>query len=934
MSIKQSDSNKQPKNTTKNKQQQHNITEILKTKQKLAIQGNKLKNPTINRLSTKKQPWKEPPSHSMDLPHIQQTHNKRQEKEQSTIKPTQKKSLSIQPTQKQQNITTLTKEKLFDMYKVEKRIKVPCHKSIGFPDKKLPPNTKINIYKIDNRNIFPKELPVQDDVGKCGLMWPRGNIAINHPAAKFLLEYSTLGCPTDMGPDWTKEEIISAVMRGPHISAKLPDAITYLQQETEEKLKGGYINKVTWGQIKNHYPSNFKLSPLAMIPHKSRSYRCILDLSFEFKANNKIINSVNTTTNIKAPQKAMAQLGSVIKRIIYKMAANYDTNNPFIFSKCDVKDGFWRMIVSLKDAWNFAYVLPTKEKPAHIDDTQIIIPHALQMGWTESPPYFCSATETARDVIQYYYDNQRYIPPHPLEQYITSPLADTNIQQTPKTPTTGIEVYVDDFITVTNNREPNHLRKLARSMLHGIHSIFPPPTVTGHSGENPVSIKKLKQLEGSFSTTKEILGWLFNGQNFTIQLPEDKAEKIIDTLQQLTKQSAATLNQLEKIQGKLVHASLGIPGGRGLLSPLYRTVALQKPTTKISKNLQQCFKDWKTLIKIMTERPTSVLELIPKDPNYIGYVDSSKHAVGGVWTRGTEYIKPTVWRMEWPADIQERFKTADTSGDISINDLELAGIIIAWLVLEKVTEQELKHKHVGIFCDNITAVQWVYKRSTSTSTIAGHLLRALSLRVHINQAAQPQILHIPGEKNNMADMASRSFNDDMLTKSNITFLQHFSSTFPLQNDCWKEYHLPKKIKSKVISCLRGKPLIMALWMKIIGQDKNTGNTGRSTPNNSTTTHSSQTATTVQNNSSSSQPLLLGSGQATTGKETLFEFRRLHRRLRPYQRPSNWLGNNRQSTKQIKFTNYQWHGSLRDSDEKIHQQHHSSQFQSQFQKIAN
>ena len=57
------------------------------------------------------------------------------------------------------------------------------------------------------------------------------------------------------------------------------------------------------------------------------------------------------------------------------------------------------VVVSMLDAWNFCYVLPSLEPITNIDDTEIIIPHALQMGWAESLPFFCAATETARDIV-------------------------------------------------------------------------------------------------------------------------------------------------------------------------------------------------------------------------------------------------------------------------------------------------------------------------------------------------------------------------------------------------------------------------------------------------------------------------------------------------------------------------------------------------------
>ena len=140
-------------------------------------------------------------------------------------------------------------------------------------------------------------------------------------------------------------------------------------------------------------------------------------------------------------------------------------------------------------------------------------------------------------------------------------------------------------------------------------------------------------------------------------------------LHPVTKQSHATLNQLEKNQGKLVHASMEIPGGIGLLSPLYKAVASQHNNISISTNLKQCLKDWKTLINIIASRPTSVLELVPRSPHYIGYVDSSKGAVGGVWINTQTSLNPTVWRFQWPKAIQTQFTSTNNKGNISINDL-------------------------------------------------------------------------------------------------------------------------------------------------------------------------------------------------------------------------------------------------------------------------
>ena len=615
-------------------------------------------------------------------------------------------------------------------------------------------------------------------------MWPRGKTATQHPAAKLLTILSEMGCPVDTGPDWSEEEILAALARGPHVSAKITEALQCLHIETEEKLKGGYVTKQRWGDIKHNYPKNLKLSPLAMIPHKSRKYRCILDLSFQLKLNGKKIDSVNQTTTGVAPQKAMAQLGATMKRILHNMATNYNKDKPFKFSKCDIKDGFWRLVVSMLDAWNFCYVLPSKQLLTNIDDLEIIVPHALQMGWSESPPLFCTATETARYIIQSYFDNETCIPPHPFEHYLHKNITMESKQYNNKNnATTLIEVYVDDFVTATNDTSNEHLQHLSRAILHGIHSIFPPPSVTKHSGQDPISEKKLKQNEGLFEHVKEILGWIVDGKEFTIQLPQQKAEKILGKIRKLLKQQKIPLQKLQKMQGKLIHASLGMPGGKGLMSPIYSATKSNPTSVKMTTNLKQCLKDWKEIIKHLAARPTSVLELAPDDPKYIGYVDASGTAVGGVWVDGTKSLQHQwVWRLKWPQEVQDQLITENNKhGTLSINDLEMAGILLAWLVLEDINAGNLQNTHIGMFCDNMSTVTWTNKKSTSTSTIAGHLLRALALRQHICRASPLLTVHIAGKQNKMADVASRSFNDVSFTNTDKTFLQTFTSLFPIQN---------------------------------------------------------------------------------------------------------------------------------------------------------
>ena len=84
----------------------------------------------------------------------------------------------------------------------------------------------------------------------------------------------------------------------------------------------------------------------------------ILDLSFSLRVDGEKLTSVNDASDkTLAPQHAMYELGNVIPRIVHTLATAPDTGVPFLFSKIDLKDGYWRMVVHGDDAWNFAYVL-------------------------------------------------------------------------------------------------------------------------------------------------------------------------------------------------------------------------------------------------------------------------------------------------------------------------------------------------------------------------------------------------------------------------------------------------------------------------------------------------------------------------------------------------------------------------------------------------
>ena len=395
---------------------------------------------------------------------------------------------------------------------------------------------------------------------------------------------------------------------------------------------------------------------------------------------------------------------------------------------------------------------------------------------------------------------------------------------------------------------------------------------------------------------------MVNGQTYTVQLSPEKAAKYIKAIKRLLKQSQVPIKEFQKVTGKLQHASIGMPGGAGLFSPFYMALRGTPDIIYLGRFLKQALADWVHLLRNAATEPTSVLQLVEQQPNYIGYCDACKFGASGVWFNGTSNLDYHVWQYEWPQDVRDNLKTADNpKGTISINDLEMAGLVMQWLVLECLVPT-LCNTHVAIYCDNASTVSWSFKMAQSKSLVASFLLRALGLRMHAVKSSPLQCLPIAGSDNSMADEASRQVPSNPAQSPSFTSLtSFFNTTFPLQQpNSWQEFHLPNKLTSKIISCLRGKPLTLASWLRLPKPAHATGQNGHPSQNSLAWTPSSNMLTPL-NATSSSRPLLQGSGVELSAEENKSLLKRSDRRLLPSARPSNWLDNKVPSTEETKST---------------------------------
>ena len=662
-------------------------------------------------------------------------------------------------------------------------------------------------------------------------MCPRG-LALHHPAASTLSEYAMKGCPTNTGANWTLEQMQNAIDRGPHISALVPDAMTQLDIEVKEKVANGQARIVYWNDIRHAPPPQLKISPIAMVEHKSRPYRAILDLSFPVRLSpSTTVPSVNSTTMKTAPRAAIDQIGHVLPRIIHAFATVEDDAKIFM-AKWDIKDGFWRLDCEAGEEWNFAYVLPSL---VATNDIQLIVPTSLQMGWIESPPYFCAASETARDVAALYAErplgDDRYHSALPHTQTHEDYKALPTSHDRNAAPIRYImEVYVDDFIDIVIPVCQQDLDHIAIATMTGIHDVFPPSV---SPATDPISEKKLLRGEGAWANVKEILGMTFDGTDKTIWLAAEKRDAVLLILKtwvrKVSKRIGIAFNEFRTVLSKLQHAFITVPAGRGLLSAFYQVLAKEPPLVFLhtNANLYNAVLDCRTFLRETISTPTKCKNLVTGWPDYVGITDASGHGLGGVIIGENKQVPPVVFRFQWPTDISASIVSDDNpDGTITNSDLEMAGLLMLWLVMEEVCEVE--NAHVALFSDNSPTVHWVKQLAAKHSTIAMQLVRALALRLQLAKASPLTPLHIAGVNNSLTDIPSRSFGSDAgwYCKTDEQLLTLFNSTFPLPNQgSWTVFHLSSEIATRVISILRMKVFTADEWRRLPKKGRFTGNVG-------------------------------------------------------------------------------------------------------------
>ena len=708
------------------------------------------------------------------------------------------------------------------------------------------------------------------------------------PAAAYqqLLEFATTGTPADCGEPWPTDVLEQAIATGPHVSAMTPAGANLLWTDIQYQVDAGFVRILTEAQLRAEQTQELKVSRVAVVPQDNRRDRIILNLSAEVtfprtrRRPARTHPSVNETTRPAHDQSAVKRLGKASHAILL-YTFETDPSWEICWIKLDLSDGFWRMVVQAGTEQNFVFEMPPHPSRS---GRHFVVPSALQMGWTNSPPYFCTATETCRQLIQrllaFTLDSGINVP-HPYDKFVAPVPAALPPPIAPGPVTVLGQVFVDDFCfglagaPQRQHKTRDHLW-MARACLHGAHAIFPPPDVLHHSGgKDSISLKKAEKGDLRPCPTKELLGVEYSGSPGAerwVRLPAKKAAKYQHAIRVALDSPAhrIALQKYQKILGKLIYASSVVPNMRNFFTPLYVQLRGKAPSSFIGLGRNSITRETLEFLHLLLSHaqraPPHITELVSPDlPHVYGTVDASGMGFGGTLLPCTHFIRATVWRLPMPLDLEQ----AVSQGLLTMVDCEHVAYFIHLCLSHDLVEREwgwIAGMTSHTYSDNAPTVG-IQRRGASraSSPTPAVILKWLALRQRILRHGPQDLQHWPGEQNTMADLPSRSFHNPAW-ETDAAFLLEFANRFPLppQLGSWRIVRPNSAISSAAFSLLR-----KIRDTTLLPRDKS-GDTGLPLPRalaNTLTSLNTRDPPTTWNASTCSWPLLLPCGKVVSTAES-------------------------------------------------------------------
>jgi hypothetical protein len=316
-----------------------------------------------------------------------------------------------------------------------------------------------------------------------------------------------------------------------------------------------------------------------------------------------------------------------------------------------------------------------------------------------------------------------------------------------------------------------------------------------------------------------------------ITLPRSCLDTLRESVTTLCSQHHTTLKKWRALLGTMHGATTALYGGEHLFSILQHAFqSAKRNRITLTALLKAIFHDWLVLADTMTQYPVPIHVLVPRASDLVTATDASRDGMGGFWLQPSLHTPQPIlvlWRTTFDTDIQSQLITAtNPTGTITNSNLELAAIIMGTSLTNH--HLPIAHPSILIASDNIPAVTWCKKGSTSSTTSAAFLLpHFANTRCAAPFTVQP--LYIPGHTNQIADCCSR-----LLHLPDDTFLAYMNQHFPV-HPSWTLVRPPKEQLLLMKSALFRKLPWLAFPQELSGPETPHGPYGKTSALTSTKT---------------------------------------------------------------------------------------------------
>ena len=309
-----------------------------------------------------------------------------------------------------------------------------------------------------------------------------------------------------------------------------------------------------------------------------------------------------------------------------------------------------------------------------------------------------------------------------------------------------------------------------------------------------------------------------------MELPPKKMEVIMQAITQSLRRRHIAHKDLQRLNGKVRHAALGMPWANGLFHHINIALGNEIKIHILGKKspLSTVLRDARTMARLVSREPTLLQQVIPQYPDIIIFVDASKEGAGGTAYSMKNEFRPLTFRLGFPLEIQKMLeKQLKGNTNVANADLEALGHVAGFLFVA--TNINVKGKTLAIFCDNAPTIGWARKLSAKSHR-AARLMRILALAMKAAGVSPLISLSIAGSSNTEADFASRHIFANGTMRSNLDFLTLFNLTFPTMQGHDLALLSPR-LTSRLISEMLNKQSRIEFWLDPRRYDSSTGNFG-------------------------------------------------------------------------------------------------------------